>query len=94
VRVDARLMLAEAAEYPVDMREVHGQKAAKRALSSVKLVKVLKNLHCASSWALVLRPYSMLRLPLVPNQNAACIVFKSCEHSVTAGSWLIGCRSN
>jgi magnesium chelatase family protein len=32
VRVDARLMLAEAAEYLVDMRDVHGQQAAKRAL--------------------------------------------------------------
>jgi magnesium chelatase family protein len=32
VRVDARLMLADAAEYLVDMRDVHGQQAAKRAL--------------------------------------------------------------
>ncbi len=32
VRVDARLMLSEAAEYAVDMRDVHGQMAAKRAL--------------------------------------------------------------
>jgi magnesium chelatase family protein len=32
VRVDARLMLSEAAEYLVDMRDVHGQMAAKRAL--------------------------------------------------------------
>ena len=32
VRVDARLMLSEASEYLVDMRDVHGQMAAKRAL--------------------------------------------------------------
>jgi magnesium chelatase family protein len=32
VRVDARLMLSEAAQYSVDMRDVHGQQAAKRAL--------------------------------------------------------------
>src|ERR1700723_1301390 len=32
VRVDARLMLSEAAQYLVDMRDVHGQMAAKRAL--------------------------------------------------------------
>jgi magnesium chelatase family protein len=32
VRVDARLMLSEAAQYAVDMRDVHGQQAAKRAL--------------------------------------------------------------
>ena len=32
VKVDARLMLSEAAQYPVDLRDVHGQQAAKRAL--------------------------------------------------------------
>jgi magnesium chelatase family protein len=32
VRVDANTMLAEAAQYPVDMRDVRGQQAAKRAL--------------------------------------------------------------
>ncbi len=32
LRVDARTMLAEAAQYPVDMRDVRGQQAAKRAL--------------------------------------------------------------
>jgi len=32
VRVDAREMLAEAAQYPVDLRDVRGQQAAKRAL--------------------------------------------------------------
>jgi magnesium chelatase family protein len=32
VRVDARQMLTEAAQYAVDLREVHGQQAAKRAL--------------------------------------------------------------
>ena len=32
VRVDPRLMLSEAAQYAVDMRDVHGQQAAKRAL--------------------------------------------------------------
>ena len=32
IRVDARLMLSEAAQYSVDMRAVHGQQAAKRAL--------------------------------------------------------------
>src|SRR5450755_1412740 len=31
-RVDARLMLSEAAQYNVDLRDVHGQQAAKRAL--------------------------------------------------------------
>jgi magnesium chelatase family protein len=31
VRVDPRLMLSEAAQYAVDMRDVHGQQAAKRA---------------------------------------------------------------
>src|SRR5437868_2419668 len=32
VQVDAQLLLSEAAEYNVDLREVHGQQAAKRAL--------------------------------------------------------------
>ena len=32
VRVDARLLLNEAAQYSVDLRDVHGQQAAKRAL--------------------------------------------------------------
>src|SRR5260370_332340 len=32
VRVDARQMLSEAAQYSVDLRDVHGQQAAKRAL--------------------------------------------------------------
>jgi magnesium chelatase family protein len=32
VRVDARQLLAEAAQYGVDLRDVHGQQAAKRAL--------------------------------------------------------------
>jgi magnesium chelatase family protein len=32
VRVDAKLMLSEAAQYSVDLRDVHGQQAAKRAL--------------------------------------------------------------
>lgn len=32
VQVDAKLMLSEAAQYPVDLRDVHGQQAAKRAL--------------------------------------------------------------
>jgi magnesium chelatase family protein len=32
VQVDARHMLSEAAEYSVDLRDVHGQQAAKRAL--------------------------------------------------------------
>ena len=32
VRVDAQLMLSEAAQYSVDLRDVHGQQAAKRAL--------------------------------------------------------------
>jgi len=32
VRVDAQQMLAEAAQYPVDLRDVRGQQAAKRAL--------------------------------------------------------------
>ena len=32
VKVDARLMLSEAAQYSVDLRDVHGQQAAKRAL--------------------------------------------------------------
>src|SRR6202158_4108746 len=32
VRVDARLLLSEAAQYAVDLRDVHGQQAAKRAL--------------------------------------------------------------
>jgi magnesium chelatase family protein len=32
VRVDAQAMLAEAAQYPVDLRDVRGQQAAKRAL--------------------------------------------------------------
>jgi magnesium chelatase family protein len=32
VKVDARVMLSEAAEYGVDLRDVHGQQAAKRAL--------------------------------------------------------------
>jgi magnesium chelatase family protein len=32
VRVDAAAMLAEAAQYPVDLRDVRGQQAAKRAL--------------------------------------------------------------
>jgi magnesium chelatase family protein len=32
VRVDARLLLSEAAHYAVDLRDVHGQQAAKRAL--------------------------------------------------------------
>jgi magnesium chelatase family protein len=32
VRVDARQMLSEAEQYAVDMRDVHGQQAAKRAL--------------------------------------------------------------
>jgi magnesium chelatase family protein len=32
VQVDARTMLADAAQYPVDMRDVRGQQAAKRAL--------------------------------------------------------------
>ncbi len=32
VRVDARQMLSEAAQYAVDLRDVHGQQAAKRAL--------------------------------------------------------------
>jgi len=32
VRVDAGTMLADAAQYPVDMRDVRGQQAAKRAL--------------------------------------------------------------
>jgi magnesium chelatase family protein len=32
VRVDAKAMLAEAAQYPVDLRDVRGQQAAKRAL--------------------------------------------------------------
>src|SRR6202050_3890022 len=32
VRVDARTMLADAAQYPVDLRDVRGQQAAKRAL--------------------------------------------------------------
>jgi len=32
VKVDAREMLSEAAQYPVDLRDVHGQQAAKRAL--------------------------------------------------------------
>src|SRR5450432_1476286 len=32
IKVDARLMLSEAAQYNVDLRDVHGQQAAKRAL--------------------------------------------------------------
>jgi magnesium chelatase family protein len=32
VRVDARQLLSEAAQYAVDLRDVHGQQAAKRAL--------------------------------------------------------------
>jgi magnesium chelatase family protein len=32
VKVDAKQMLNEAAQYPVDLRDVHGQQAAKRAL--------------------------------------------------------------
>jgi magnesium chelatase family protein len=32
VKVDARQMLSEAAQYSVDLRDVHGQQAAKRAL--------------------------------------------------------------
>src|SRR5215469_13240411 len=32
VRVDAQLLLSEAAQYAVDLRDVHGQQAAKRAL--------------------------------------------------------------
>jgi magnesium chelatase family protein len=32
VRVDARLLLSEAAHHAVDLRDVHGQQAAKRAL--------------------------------------------------------------
>jgi magnesium chelatase family protein len=32
VKVDAEQMLTEAAQYPVDLRDVHGQQAAKRAL--------------------------------------------------------------
>jgi len=32
VRVDARTLLAEAGQYPVDLRDVRGQQAAKRAL--------------------------------------------------------------
>src|SRR5258708_673117 len=32
VRVDAHQLLTEAAQYPVDLRDVHGQQAAKRAL--------------------------------------------------------------
>src|SRR5271155_1276702 len=32
VRVDARQMLSEAAQYAVDLRDVHGQQSAKRAL--------------------------------------------------------------
>ncbi len=32
VRVDARVLLAEASQYPVDLRDVRGQQAAKRAL--------------------------------------------------------------
>jgi len=32
VKVDAKLMLSEAAQYSVDLRDVHGQQAAKRAL--------------------------------------------------------------
>src|ERR1700682_5669233 len=32
VKVDARHMLSEAAAYGVDLRDVHGQQAAKRAL--------------------------------------------------------------
>jgi magnesium chelatase family protein len=32
VKVDAHLMLSEAAQYSVDLRDVHGQQAAKRAL--------------------------------------------------------------
>src|SRR6266849_3508660 len=32
VRVDAKQMLSEAAQYSVDLRDVHGQQAAKRAL--------------------------------------------------------------
>lgn len=32
VKVDAQLMLSEAAQYAVDLREVHGQQSAKRAL--------------------------------------------------------------
>lgn len=32
VKVDARLMLSEAAQYGTDLRDVHGQQAAKRAL--------------------------------------------------------------
>ena len=32
VKVDAKQMLSEAAQYPVDLRDVHGQQAAKRAL--------------------------------------------------------------
>jgi len=32
IKVDAQLMLSEAAQYSVDLREVHGQQSAKRAL--------------------------------------------------------------
>jgi len=32
VKVDAQQMLSEAAQYSVDLRDVHGQQAAKRAL--------------------------------------------------------------
>ena len=36
VKVDAQQMLSEAAQYSVDLRDVHGQQAAKRAGSGLR----------------------------------------------------------
>jgi len=47
VRVDARTMLADAAQYAVDMRDVRGQHAAKRALE-VACAAAQHHLHRAA----------------------------------------------